>query len=145
MTVTQIAEDIKNFVLNLGYIALDIVVSKRKDFYKISFAIFKKNDVTVEDCEKVTLFVKDFLMMMLGEDFSLDVSSPGAERVLKNIEEFDIFAGRKAKVILKSGNVLSGILKGTDENKKVLFLEDYNNGEILPINIYDIAKCKLAL
>lgn len=145
MTTEKIAENIKNFVSNLGYLSLDISINKRKDFYEISFAIFKKDGVTVDDCEKVTLSVKDFLTVMLDEDFTLDVSSPGAERVLKSMDEVNIFKGRKARVVLKDGTTLLGILKGLDEKKETLMLKNSDNDELRRINVFDVAKCKLAL
>jgi len=145
MTTEKISENIRNFVSNLGYLSLDISVNKRKDFYEISFSIFKKDGVTVDDCEKVTLSVRDFLSMMINEDFSLDVSSPGAERVLKTMDEVEIFKDRKAKVVLKDGSTLLGILKGTDEKKETLIIKNLDNNEILQINVFDIAKCKLSL
>lgn len=145
MTTEKIAENIKNFVSNLGYLSLDMSINKRKDFYEISFAIFKKDGITVDDCEKVTLSVRDFLTMMINEDFSLDVSSPGAERVLKNIDEVEIFKDRRAKVILKDGNTILGVLKGIDEKKETLTLINPDDGKLIQINVFDIAKCKLAL
>lgn len=145
MTTEKIAENIKNFVSNLGYLSLDMSINKRKDFYDISFAIFKKDGITVDDCEKVTLSVRDFLTMMINEDFSLDVSSPGAERVLKNIDEVEIFKDRRAKVILKDGNTILGVLKGIDEKKETLTLINPDDSKLIQINVFDIAKCKLAL
>lgn len=145
MTTEKIAENIKNFVSNLGYLSLDMSINKRKDFYEISFAIFKKDGITVDDCEKVTLSVRDFLTMMINEDFSLDVSSPGAERVLKNIDEVEIFKDRRAKVILKDGNTILGVLKGIDEKKETLTLINPDDSKLIKINVFDIAKCKLAL
>jgi ribosome maturation factor RimP len=145
MTTEKIAENINNFVSNLGYLSLDIFINKRKDFYEISFAIFKKDGITVDDCEKVTLSVKDFLTVMLDEDFSLDVSSPGAERVLKSMDEVNIFKDRKARVVLKDGTTLLGILKGLDEKKETLMLKNSDNDELRRINVFDVAKCKLAL
>ncbi|HOW02602.1 MAG: hypothetical protein PHQ76_00410 [Caldisericia bacterium] len=145
MTTEKIAENIKNFVSNLGYLSLDMSINKRKDFYEISFAIFKKDGITVDDCEKVTLSVRDFLTMMINEDFSLDVSSPGAERVLKNIDEVEIFKDRRAKVILKDGNTILGVLKGIDEKKETLTLINPDDSKLIQINVFDIAKCKLAL
>lgn len=145
MIVREIINSIKDFVTNLGYLPLDVMVIKRKDSYEISFAIFKKGGVTIKDCEKVTLFTRDFLMMMLGKDFSIDVSSPGAERVLKDIEEFNIFVDNKAKVVLKDGEVFTGLLKGTTDDKNVLLLEHLDNTELVRIKVSDIAKCKLTI
>jgi len=83
--------------------------------------------------------------VMLDEDFSLDVSSPGAERVLKSMDEVNIFKDRKARVVLKDGTTLLGILKGLDEKKETLMLKNSDNDELRRINVFDVAKCKLAL
>lgn len=145
MVVSEIVENIRNYVTNLNYIPLDIVVVNKKDHYDISFAIFKKGGVTVGDCEKVTLFTRDFLIAMIGEDFSLSVSSPGAERVLKELDEFDIFYDNKAKITLKDGKTHTGILKGTENEKSNLLFENSENNELERIKISDIAKCRLVL
>lgn len=110
--------------------------------------IDKPNGVTHEDCSEVSfhlgtiLDVEDFI----HSAYTLEVSSPGLERGLYKIADYDRFAGRLAK--LKTRNPISGQrnfrgrLLGVDDNN-VLF-EDRTSGRV-SIPIGDVAKANLEL
>jgi len=101
--------------------------------------------VGVSDCAQVAESlgpVLDAQSELTG--YTLEVSSPGLDRVLKRGQEYDIFKGRRAKVVLhqtmlerrEHSGVLSGRL-GSD----VLLASD--SGDMLSIPIENIKKCQL--
>jgi len=145
MNKVELENSIVDFITKQGYQVLDFSTYKKGEILNISFSIFKKNGVTVKDCGKVTTSTRDFITMFLEEDFIIDVSSPGAERELKSFIEFEIFNGKKAKIILKNGEILTGILDGIEkENKNILFIRaEKNDKQIIPF--CDVNKCKLLL
>ncbi|MDD4028139.1 MAG: hypothetical protein PHI40_00400 [Caldisericia bacterium] len=138
-------ENIQSFVVKTGYLPLDMKVRVKNETLMVSFAIFKQDsDISLEDCSKVTLVVRDFLNMLLGRDadFTVDVSSPGADRKLKTWQEFSLFQGKKAMITYQDGQSVKAVLKGTLEpDKVVLFCEDQ---EVIVV-YSDIARCQLVL
>jgi len=145
MNRVELENNIVDFISKQGYQVLDFNAYKKGETLNISFSIFSKNGVTVKDCSKVTISTRDFISMFLEEDFFIDVSSPGAERELKSFNEFGIFSGKKAKIILKNGDILTGILDGIEkDSNNILFVRaEKNDKHIIPFN--DVNKCKLLL
>ena len=112
---------IENTAMRFGYIPFEIVFVK--DFHRWFFRFFlysKEKDVTLDDCEKVTRSLSDFLDELIPVKYNLEVSSPGLERKFKSDKEFVIFKGRRVSIKLK--NPLEG------ETEKIF------KGEILDFN-----------
>jgi ribosome maturation factor RimP len=77
---------------------------------------------------------------MEGADFSVECSSPGIDRTIKEGAEFVYFYGRPVRCYLPAqSNWVRGILKEADEKKIILKNED---GEI-ELEYENIAKAKL--
>jgi ribosome maturation factor RimP len=110
--------------------------------------IDKPNGVTHEDCSEVSFHVGTILDVedFIHSAYTLEVSSPGLERGLYKIADYDRFAGRLAKVKTRSPiggqRNFRGRLLGIDSNK-VLF-EDLTSGR-LSIPIETIIKANLEL
>lgn len=92
-------------VLNdMGYHLLNMEL-KRGKVLTLEIEIFSKDrNISLKDCERVSNVVSRVLDI---EDpipfrYNLVVSSPGANRVLKNTREYEIFAGREVEVKVKN-------------------------------------------
>lgn len=61
--------------------------------------------ISIEDCERVTKVIGPLLDQadLIAERYTLEVSSPGAERPLRNRAEYDRFLGKKVNVRYRSG------------------------------------------
>ena len=112
---------IENTAMRFGYIPVEIefVKENHRWFLRI-FLYSKEKDVTLDDCEKVTRSLSDFLDELIPVKYNLEVSSPGLERKFKSDKEFVIFKGRRVSIKLK--NPLEG------ETEKIF------KGEILDFN-----------
>jgi len=139
-------EAVAQFILQLGYIPLDLQIRRVKEDWKVNSAIFHLEAITLKDCTEVTRALRDYLVGWLGnEDFSLDISSPGAERVLKSPLEYALFRGKKVKVVLKSGAEGVYLLVNFDETEGIANFFSEENREAVRISFQDIAKCQLVL
>jgi len=139
-------EAVTQFILQLGYIPLDLQVRWIQEEWKVYSAIFHPEAITLKDCAEVTRALRDYLVGWLGnEDFSLDISSPGAERVLKSPLEYTLFRGKKVKVVLKSGAEGFYLLVNSDEAGGVANFFSEENQVAIQIPFQDIAKCQLVL
>jgi ribosome maturation factor RimP len=84
--------------------------------------------ISVDDCAEISRRMKPALDAegFFSQDFSLVVSSPGLDRVVKKPEDFTRFKGRQVKVFLSKslgGSKLIGKLLEFDEGSLKLGLE----------------------
>jgi ribosome maturation factor RimP len=110
-----------------------------------------KSEISLDDCEKVSNLVSDLLdsSEFLKDPYTLEVSSPGINRPLKNASDFQKYKGQKIKVSLyapllqdsKQKN-FSGILIGSDGSS--IEVEDIISGKT-KIPLESIAKANLNL
>ena len=83
-------------------------------------------DMTVEDCEKISRHVATLLDVddPISSAYVLEISSPGMDRPLTRIEDFERFSGELAKITLRQMLVgrrrFAGRLAGLDETKGVI-------------------------
>ncbi len=114
-----------------GYTLIEISVQPHKNMVHVSLVIANKDakkDIGLNDCSKVHHALQPKLLYFLGkseDDFSMEVSSPGLERNIKNAAEFAFFIGRNIRVWDKNSNDwVKGIIKACDEKEVTLILQD---------------------
>jgi len=143
--VRQIAENVA-IDHGLELVHAEVAGPEQKPIVRIF--IDKPNGVTHEDCSEVSFHVGTILDVedFIHSAYTLEVSSPGLERGLYKIADYDRFAGRLAKVKTRSPiggqRNFRGRLLGIDSDN-VLF-EDLTSGR-LSIPIETIVKAKLEL
>jgi ribosome maturation factor RimP len=101
--------------------------------------------VTLDECAMVSrqishlLDVEDFI----PGKYSLEVSSPGLTRQLKNPREYDVFAGRPARIVIRDADgrteTVKGVLKGL-AGEEVLI---ETKGRVRSVPLCQVAKAKL--
>jgi ribosome maturation factor RimP len=100
----------------LGYELVDWDMSPRTR--QIRVFIDKADGVDVEDCARVSNHLTR-LFTVENVDFErLEVSSPGLDRPLKRLADYDRFAGQEAQLTLSApvdgARRIKGILRGTE-------------------------------
>lgn len=98
----------------------------------------------VEDCEKVTRSVQRLLDVenIFPGNYVLEVSTPGLERSLNKLSEYNRFKGKLSKIILKKegpNSCFVGRITNID-NDEIVFDVD---GQERKVNIADIKKANL--
>lgn len=122
----------------------DLVKEAGQEFLKI--AIDKQGGVTTEDCETVSRGVSRVLdeLDLIPWQYTLEVSSPGLERVLRRDREFKHFAGRTVDITLyapKDGKKrYTGLLRSFDEGIVTIEVED---GSTIAFPRETVAKARL--
>ena len=88
--------------------------------------VYNPEGTSIEDCEWVSRRIGALLDIedLIPHSYTLEVSSPGLNRKIKNPEEYEIFKGREVKIVTKepveNRNVFKGIIKGLEgENVKI--------------------------
>ena len=138
----DIEDFIEKIVSQLGYELVDVEIINHGQLLRIF--IDKPNVIDIEDCVLVSNQLNHALSV--EEEYSFDrleVSSPGIDRVIKRLEDFDRFKGEKVKIKLRSiflnRKNFSGILRGI-KGKNILLEFD---GSIIEISHENIDRARL--
>jgi len=114
------------------FVHSEIVGSKRNMTVRIY--IDKPEGVTLEDCSTVSRAIGDVIDAddFIPSPYVLEVSSPGLERPLFSIRDFEKFTGKKAKV--KTSDAIDGQANFSGrieavEGSEIVF-EDKTNGTV---------------
>lgn len=132
---------LKSIINNLGYELYDVIYEKEGKDYYLRIIIDKEDGIDLNDCEKVNDAINDILdeADYIKDQYFLEVSSPGVERLLRREEHYISQLGKEIKVKL---------FKPIDKQKELIgILEEYNKNEItlkvgektIKINAKDIA------
>jgi ribosome maturation factor RimP len=92
--------------------------------------IDKEGGIGVQDCAEVSRQVSSILDVEdpISSEYTLEVSSPGLERPLFTIEQYETYTGHELKVQLRvkfeNRRNFSGVLKGVEDNEILLVADD---------------------
>jgi ribosome maturation factor RimP len=112
----SLGELLERTIPALGYELVDWDMSARTRLVRVF--IDQPNGVDVEDCARVSNHLTR-LFAVENVDFErLEVSSPGLDRPVKRLADYDRFAGREARLTLSApvngARRIKGILRGTE-------------------------------
>lgn len=107
--------------------------------------------ITLDDCETVSRHVSALLDVEdpFPERYRLEISSPGIERPLAKMKDFEKFKGYDIKlhtqVPIQGSKVFTGKLAGTlsDKGKILLIIEEKNSSVTLEIDYSNVQDAKL--
>lgn len=117
---------------SLGYELYDVIYEKEAKDYYLRIFIDSSDGIDLEDCEKVSNSISDVLdeADYIKEQYFLEVSSSGLERVLRQDKHFESSIGKEVEVRLykpiNKEKVYVGILK--EYNDEYIIIS--NNDEI---------------
>lgn len=99
-SVDKIRAEVKTFVENsFPYEIFDITYKPVQGRMVLEVTIDSPEGVTVQDCEKVSRGLSDFLdeVDLIHRAFTLEVSSPGVERVFKRQVDYERHVGKMVR------------------------------------------------
>jgi ribosome maturation factor RimP len=132
-------ELIDKTVTGLGYELVDLEQSPRGRVLRLFIdKTGKEGGIDVEDCTLVSNQLSRLLMVENVDYDRLEVSSPGMDRVIKKLVDFERFAGSEINLRLRlpvSGRRnFNGVLHGVQDGKIRLTI-DTGEVELDPANI----------
>lgn len=133
---------IEKLVTQLGYELVDFETVNGGQILRIY--IDKGNLIDIEDCTKVSNHVNNVLSVETDYDYErLEVSSPGLDRVIKKLNDFDRFKGQKIKIktrfAIENRKNFKGTLSGTKGESIMIEVDN----ESLLIDFENIDKARL--
>ena len=118
----RVEELIKDKIENIGYSLYDVEYAKEGPNYYLRIFIDSKKGIDLDDCEKVSNEINEKLdeADYIKEQYFLEVSSPGVERILRKNIHLEQNIGKQVEVKLfkkdENGNKnYIGELKKFDE------------------------------
>ena len=120
---------IKEKIESLNYELYDVIYVKEGKDYFLRIFIDKETGIDLNDCEKVNDAISDMLdeADYIKEQYYLEVSSPGIERVLRKDKHLDHNIGNEIEVKL--------FKKDKDGNKEYIGILEKYNKETITIKI----------
>ena len=122
---------LKDKIKSIGYDLYDVEYAKEGPNYFLRIFIDKPEGIDLSDCEKVNDEIMEKLdeADYIKEQYFLEVSSPGIERVLKKDKHLEKNIGAEVhiKLFKKDENAkkeYQGILKSFDENTITIELDE---------------------
>ena len=133
---------IEKLVTQLGYELVDFETVNGGQILRIY--IDKGDLIDIEDCTKVSNHVNNVLSVETDYDYErLEVSSPGLDRVIKKLSDFDRFKGQKIKIktrfAIENRKNFKGTLSGTKGESIMIEIDN----ESLLIDFENIDKARL--
>ena len=104
----RVEELIKDKIENIGYILYDVEYAKEGPNYYLRIFIDSEKGIDLNDCEKVSNEINEKLdeADYIKEQYYLEVSSPGIERILRKDRHLEQNIGKQveAKLFKKDEN-----------------------------------------
>jgi ribosome maturation factor RimP len=115
---------VKKEVEELGYDLVELRVggTARRPLLDVRIDRFDGEKITIDECALVSRAIEPRLDAsgLVGENYVLEVSSPGVERPLRNVADWRRFAGRTAKVLAPTlGGRIEVEVVGVDDSSGV--------------------------
>lgn len=150
-TMANIEENVERLLKPIiekeGYELYDVEYAKEGKDYYLRIFIDNEIGININDCEKVNNAITDKLdeADYIKEQYFLEVSSPGVERILKKDEHLEKNIEQEIKVKLfkkdeRGKKEYTGKLKGFDKDK-IIIEED----ELIEIERKNISQIKRSI
>jgi len=138
----KLEPEIRSITEFLGYefVGMEFLSESGRKIFRVY--IDSIGGITLRDCETVSKKISQFMdeenSLITDQRYFLEVSSPGLERPLFDIGDYQKFMGRKARIrtdeLINGKKKFSGVIKGLEE-ANILFEEDNGNPVSIPFNV----------
>lgn len=146
--INKITPLVENTLMRYGFIPVEIDFARENDRDILRIFIYSKTKpVTLDDCEKISRSLDEFLDELIDFKYSLEVSSPGLSRKLKSEKEYLIFIGKIVSIKTKTNDIfpnykVEGKILDYNEESGVL-IEEVETKNEYRIKINDIKSSNL--
>ncbi|MBV2235489.1 MAG: ribosome maturation factor RimP [Sterolibacterium sp.] len=142
----QLLEHIEHAVSGLGYELVDFETTPRARLLRVF--IDRPEGITVDDCAAVSNHLTRLFTVENIDYDRLEVSSPGLDRPLKKVVDFERFAGQEAQVRMRlpiaGRRNFSGVLRGVRiADEPLVLLQGEGSEQSFELPLAQIDKARL--
>lgn len=143
-SLTHLWELFEPVVVDMGYELIEIEYHPNPNYGVLRLYIDKEEGIQVEDCSDVSRQISAILDVEdpVPGKFSLEISSPGMDRPLRRLQDFERFTGEVAKIKtsmpFEGQRNFKGRIKGVEED--LIIIECENKEVRLPVTAIDKAR-----
>ncbi|MDQ1268307.1 MAG: ribosome maturation factor RimP [Campylobacterota bacterium] len=143
----SLEKDIESFVKSLDLELYDISIIRdgEDSIYRVSVLSGEINDgkrkgVSLDECVHLSRLISPLMDVTppVSGDYRLEVGSPGIERKVATLKQFELSIGEKVSIVLKSKEKYKGTLLRVEGSEVVLDVE----GEEVSVDFPQIVKAK---
>ncbi|MDA8239107.1 MAG: ribosome maturation factor RimP [Nitrospiraceae bacterium] len=143
--ITALAESVAG---EYGVVVVDMEIAGNMRRPTLRIFIEKSGGVTLEDCERVSRAMSAVLDVEdpIKSPYVLEVSSPGLDRPLKRLKDFEASVGKLARIITRESIDKQNFFVGriTEVRDTTIILTMKNNTK-MTIPVEQIAKARLEI
>jgi len=146
--IKKVEKIVMPFIEENNFELVEVEFVKEGSSWYLRLYVDKAGGISIDDCEKISRFLDKKLEKddFIDRAYILEVSSPGADRILKKDFEFIKYKDKVVDIkLFKPINKIKdfqGKLVGLIDDKIVILDE---NGNELRFNKKDVAVCRLAV
>lgn len=138
----QIEELTQPILDDLGLELVDLEYQRESHGWVLRFYLDKRGGINLDECAEASREIATVLDVedLIETAYQLEVSSPGLERPLKKLADFERFAGRRAKIKTllpcdpdgrgHQRKTFVGELQGVDGDSILLLQTDKKGGQV---------------
>ena len=133
-------------VESMGYKLVGVEFSGGDNHGTLRVYIDRENGVSIDDCANISHQISAILDVEepIQQAYNLEVSSPGVDRPLFKVADFERFSGQRVKIKMSTGlngrRNFKGVLQGVIDSR---FIEIEVDGEVFQLPLTDIGKANL--
>jgi len=137
----SLINSIEPVIEGLGFSLVEFTSHRSRSNLTVNTIIYSKSGVTLDDCSTVFKTIMPRIEVLEdSRDVNLEVSSPGITRNIKTVDEFDIFLGKKVRILKKNDSEwIHGTIESVNDNS--VNLNNYK--QTVTVSFADINKAKL--
>jgi ribosome maturation factor RimP len=149
-TEESIAELLRPSLRHLGVDLIDVHWSGKGRGAVLRLVIDREGGVTLDDCELASNTASAVLDAYdpIDTAYRLEVSSPGAERPIRSLDEWRAALGRRVNVRVLAGDaetVIEGKLSGISETIAELQVRDRRRMRVQEVPLRDVAAARIVV
>jgi ribosome maturation factor RimP len=149
LVVQKVRAFAEELLPSMGLELFDVQFRREGHGWVLRLYIDREDGVSLDDCSMVSRELSDYLDVedIIEQSYHLEVSSPGLERPLRNLDEFKRFRGRKARIKLRESiggqRVFVGEISQVHDDQRIeLILE---NNEPLMFSYDQVRTARLSM
>jgi len=149
LIVQKVQSFAEELLPSMGLELFEVQFRREGHGWVLRLFIDREEGVSLDDCSMVSREISDYLDVedMIEQPYHLEVSSPGLERPLRNVNEFKRFRGQKARVKLRESRggqrvFIGKIFQVYDDRNIELILE---NGDPLTFSYDQVHTARLSI